>query len=52
MAVEYFTYNYLYCYDQYHRNQANIHNAIEQHSTLAKLYWRQLFYISDEFSFV
>lgn len=38
MAVEYFKYNYLYCCDQYLRNHANIHNVIEQHSTLAKLY--------------
>lgn len=53
MAMDYFKYNnYLYCCDQCLRDCADIHKVAEQHSTLAKLYWRQLFYINDELSFV
>lgn len=52
MAVDYFKYDYLSCCDLCLRNHANVHKVMEQHSTLAKLYWRQLFYINDEFSFV
>lgn len=37
IVVEHFKYNYLYCGDQYLRNDVT-HTVTEQHSTLAKLH--------------